>query len=67
MTITLHIRPEVEAELTRQAAANGLEIEVYAANLLEEAVNASSTKPEAAAQEKDVIGRSAHASGRQSR
>ncbi len=67
MTITLHIRPEVETELTRQAAANGLETEIYAANLLEEAVNTSSTKAKSATQENDVTGRAAHASGRQSR
>jgi hypothetical protein len=67
MTITLHIRPEVETELIRQAAESGLAIEIYAANLLEEAVNTSSTKAKAATQEKDVSERAAHASGRQSR
>lgn len=39
MTITLDIRPEVEAELARQAAAQGRAIEVIAAALLEGAVN----------------------------
>jgi hypothetical protein len=37
MTITIDIRPEVEAELARQAAARGSAIEAYAARLLEEA------------------------------
>lgn len=39
MTITLDIRPELEAELTRQAAARGRAIEVHAATLLEDAVH----------------------------
>ncbi|HYL76075.1 MAG TPA: hypothetical protein VEU96_17830 [Bryobacteraceae bacterium] len=38
MTIKLDIRPEVQAELARQAAAHGSELEPYAAGLLEEAV-----------------------------
>jgi plasmid stability protein len=39
MTITVDIRPEVQAELARQAAAHGRPVEAYAASLLEEAVN----------------------------
>jgi hypothetical protein len=39
MTITVDIRPEVQAELARQAAARGLGVGVYAASLLEEAVH----------------------------
>ena len=40
MTITVDITPEIqEAELARQAAANGRAIEAYAAWLLEEAVH----------------------------
>jgi hypothetical protein len=39
MTITLDIKPEVQAELARQAAAQGSELESYAARLLEEAVH----------------------------
>jgi hypothetical protein len=39
MTITVDIRPEVQAELARQAAAEGRAIEAYAASLLEEAVH----------------------------
>jgi len=38
MTITIDIRPEVQAELARQAASRGSAIEDYAATLLEEAV-----------------------------
>jgi len=37
MTITVDVRPEVQAELARQAAAHGIGIDVYAAGLLEEA------------------------------
>jgi hypothetical protein len=39
MTITVDIRPEVQAELARQADAQGSAIEAYAASLLEEAVH----------------------------
>ncbi len=39
MTITVDIRPEVEAELARQAAARGRALEVHAATLLEDAVH----------------------------
>jgi hypothetical protein len=33
MTITVHIKPEVQAELTRRAAAQGCASEAYAASL----------------------------------
>jgi len=39
VTITVDIRPEVQAELARQAAAHGRAIEAYAASSLEEAVH----------------------------
>jgi hypothetical protein len=39
MTITLDIRPEVRAELARQAAAQGRALEAYAASLLEDAAH----------------------------
>jgi hypothetical protein len=39
MTITVDIRPEVQAELARQAAAYGRAIEDHAATLLEEAIH----------------------------
>jgi hypothetical protein len=39
MTITVDIRPEVQAELARQAASHGRAVEAYAASLLEEAVH----------------------------
>ena len=37
MTITVEIGPEFEAEFARQAAARGVGIDVYAANLLKKA------------------------------
>jgi hypothetical protein len=39
MIITVDIRPEVEAELIRQAAAQGRALEAHAATLLEDAVH----------------------------
>jgi hypothetical protein len=39
MTITVEIKPEVQAALARLAAAHGRAVEVYAASLLEEAVH----------------------------
>ena len=47
MTITLDIRPEVQAGLARQAALQGRAIEAVAASLLEEAINTPSAPPEA--------------------
>jgi uncharacterized protein (DUF433 family) len=39
MTITVEITPEAQAELIRQAAAHGSEIEMYAARLLKDAIH----------------------------
>ena len=39
MAIAVDVRPEVEAELARQAAVRGRPLEAYAASLLEEAAN----------------------------
>jgi hypothetical protein len=39
VTITLDIRPEVQAELARQAAAQGRAIEAVATDLLEDAIH----------------------------
>jgi hypothetical protein len=39
MTITVDVRPEVETELIRQAAAQGRTLEAHAATLLEDAVH----------------------------
>jgi hypothetical protein len=39
MTMLIEIKPEVEAELSRQAAAHGVDVSAYAASLLEEAAH----------------------------
>ena len=39
MTILIDIKPEVQAELSRRAAAHGVDIGSYAASLLEEAAH----------------------------
>ena len=39
MSIIINIKPEAQAELTRQAAVHGVQPEDYAAALLEEAVH----------------------------
>jgi hypothetical protein len=46
MTITIDIKPEVEAELAAQAAARGMDVKSYAASLLENAAK-TTEKPEA--------------------
>jgi hypothetical protein len=43
MSIIINIKPEVQAELARQAAAHGVQLEPYAASLLEEAAHISAT------------------------
>jgi hypothetical protein len=44
MTITLDIRPEIEAELEATARAHGLSAEQYARQLLEKALASAGTK-----------------------
>jgi hypothetical protein len=44
MTITLEIKPELEAELARLAAERGMGIDAYAASLLEEAARHPSVR-----------------------
>ena len=48
MSIVIDIKPEVKAELSRQAAAHGRAVESYAASLLEEAVHLPAAQPDAA-------------------
>jgi hypothetical protein len=57
MTITIEIGLELEAELARQAAAHGVGIDAYAANLLEEAAHlpAAPGKPKSSPPAKDVV------------
>lgn len=42
MTIIVDVKPEVQAELARQAAAQGRAVEAYAASLLEGAIHTPS-------------------------
>ena len=51
MTITIAITPEVKAALARQAAAEGREVESYAASLLEQAVHPAAAPPTAPAKD----------------
>lgn len=53
MNLTLDIRPEVQAELARKAAAQGRAVEAVAAALLEEAVHLSAAAPKTPA--KDMV------------
>jgi len=55
MTITLDIKPETQEELARQAAAQGLDVEAFAANLLEEAAHAAAAQQARAAMAKDMV------------
>ena len=43
MSIIINIKPEAEAELTRQASAHGVQPEDYAAALVEDAVHLGAT------------------------
>lgn len=41
MTLIVEVKPEVQAELSRQASAHGVDIGSYAAGLLEEAAHST--------------------------
>ena len=41
MTITIEVKPEVEAELAAQASARGMDVQAYAALLLEQVAQPS--------------------------
>jgi hypothetical protein len=55
MTLTVDIRPETEAELSRQAAAHGVGIDEYAATLLEEAAHASIVRSTSLPEAKNMV------------
>jgi hypothetical protein len=44
MSISINIKPEAQAELTRQAEAHGIQPEAYAGALLEDAVHVGAAK-----------------------
>lgn len=50
MTLTVDIHPELQAELARQAAEQGVGLEAYAARLLEVAAHASEVPCDSARQ-----------------
>jgi hypothetical protein len=45
MTITVEIKPEVQAELAAQAAARGMDVPSYLATILEQAAQPASLEP----------------------
>jgi hypothetical protein len=45
MPIVINVKPEVQAELARQATVHGVQLESYAAALLEEAAHTGRAKP----------------------
>lgn len=47
MVITINVEPEVEAQLTAQAEARGMDVRTYAASLLEKAAHATPMHEEA--------------------
>jgi hypothetical protein len=55
VTITLDIRPETQDELARQAAARGLELEVFAAGLVKKAAHDVSARPTSSVTAKDMV------------
>jgi len=57
MTITIEIAPELQAELARQAAKQGVEINAYAAGLLESAAHrpVASDKPQVSPPATEVV------------
>ncbi|MGA3016878.1 MAG: hypothetical protein ABSF62_07140 [Bryobacteraceae bacterium] len=57
MTITLEIGPELQAELVRRAAAQGVGIDAYATSLLKQAAHlpAAADETGASAPAKDVV------------
>jgi hypothetical protein len=63
VTITLDIRPEVKAELARQAAAQGRALEAHAASLLEEALHVPTETPREQRTGQDLIDASARLRG----
>jgi hypothetical protein len=46
MTITVDVRPEVQAEIARQAAARGVDVPAYVATLLEQAAQPEAPEPQ---------------------
>lgn len=55
MTITLDIRPEIEAELNATARAHGLSAEQYARQVLEQAIALAGAKKPLSVRIRDIL------------
>lgn len=53
MTVTLNLKPEVEAGILAQAVAHGMAVEEYILSLVEEAAVAGAAKPSLAGQARE--------------
>lgn len=45
MTVTLELRPDIEARAVRQAAAHGLSVEAFLESVIEDNLNGKEEKP----------------------
>jgi hypothetical protein len=57
MTVTLHLRPEVEAGLVARAEASGMPLEEYVLALVEDAASAAPPLPEPRKDRADAVQR----------
>jgi hypothetical protein len=55
MTVTLHLKPEVEAGLQARAQASGMALEDYLLSVVEEASGAKAREPEASPGESGMV------------
>ena len=57
MTVTLHLRPEIESSLVARALASGMPLEAYLLSLAEEAALQSQPEPAGATTRADAVRR----------
>jgi hypothetical protein len=55
MTVTIELAPELQAELARQAATQGVEIDAYAARLIEEAAQRATDRGQPSRRASEVV------------
>jgi hypothetical protein len=55
MAITIELAPELQAELARQAAMQGVEIDAYAARLIEEAAQRAADRGQSSGPSSEVV------------
>ncbi len=55
MTVTIELAPELQAELARQAATQGVGIDAYAARLIEEAAHRSADRGQSPRPSSEVV------------